>query len=289
MKPLISICILTYNHQSYIEKGLIGVFSQSIISQCEIIIGDDCSQDSTVEIIEACLLECPCNVEFIPRKLNIGPGRNYHDVITRASGRYIAYLDGDDAWVDNKKLEKQLNLFYMNPKLGLVGTHASGSIPKFSNNQNSTEYYSVAPLDLLSKNVIVNSSVLVNREVFFWARSELDLLSPGWVKSFIAEDYCTWIMISSKYDLWVLREPCVDINVEQGSLSRPNDKLKKIAYLKSVLKMKKMYLDYYEIPLVSISRWTVVVRISLIIFSTQVRNLVEQTLKWFKKPLSLAP
>ena len=266
VNPLISICVLTYNHENFIEQGLSNIFSQSIISQCEIIISDDCSQDGTVKIIENCLLECPCSVEFIPRKINIGPEKNYSDVIGRASGRYIAYLDGDDTWVDDKKLEKQLNLFSVNPKLGLVGTQSSGANREFWKQQESTEYYSVAPLDLLSKNVIVNSSVLVNREVFFWARSELDLVRPGWSKSFKAEDYCTWIMISTVYDLCVLSDSCVDITVIPGSLSRPASKEKRNEYLISVYRMKRFFLDYQKYSLVSPVRTRILFKMGLIIW-----------------------
>ena len=52
MDELVSICVLTYNHEKYIQDSLKGFLSQTY-SKIELIILDDSSTDRTVELIEA--------------------------------------------------------------------------------------------------------------------------------------------------------------------------------------------------------------------------------------------
>ena len=277
MKPLISVCVLTYNHENFIEKSLKGIFSQSIINQCEIIIGDDCSQDSTVKLMEACLVSCPCEFTLISRTKNIGPGENYFDVISKARGTYVAYLDGDDCWIEDQKLEKQIDIFTSRDEIGLVG-----ALPRIFPSQNKAvinnghELWFLTKENLLYKNKITNSSVVFKLKAFQSACRELDAKFPEWEVLYLPQDYAIWLMIASKFVVINMKFECVDVNVQQGTLSRPKDQKKIINYLKSVLKMKIKFLDYYNVSWFSINRWKILTRILLIIFVRRLRHLMNK-------------
>jgi glycosyltransferase involved in cell wall biosynthesis len=116
----VSICIRTFNHESFIERCLNSVFNQKITCSYEVIIGDDSSTDATKEIVMK-LISGRDNVKFITRKRNIGFSQNYFDILDKAVGNYIAYLDGDDFWLPDK-LDKQINFLDRNPDFSAVST-----------------------------------------------------------------------------------------------------------------------------------------------------------------------
>lgn len=107
--PLISVITPCYNAASYISEAINSVIAQSY-SNWEMLIVDDCSTDNSALIIQKYSsvdsriyyfkTDQPSGSPCIPR--NIG--------IQNASGRYIALLDSDDAWLPHK-LEEQLPLF----------------------------------------------------------------------------------------------------------------------------------------------------------------------------------
>lgn len=104
----ISVCILTYNHEKYIEECIESVISQEVEASLEIIIGDDCSTDNTRNIISKFAEKYPAIVFPIFHDKNIGGVNNQKSVIKMATGDYIAHLDGDDFWFPGK-LKRQLN------------------------------------------------------------------------------------------------------------------------------------------------------------------------------------
>ena len=113
----VSVCVITYNHELYISQCL-----QSIVDQCcsfdfEVIVRDDCSQDGTLEIIKAFQTRHPKIVKLLDAKENIGANKNILAVFSAAKGKYLALCEGDDYWLDTKKLKKQLAVMESQPEL----------------------------------------------------------------------------------------------------------------------------------------------------------------------------
>ena len=102
--------MITYNHAPYIEQALGSVLRQKTDFPMEILVGDDCSTDETPRIIEAWAQRFPEQIKAVLRPKNLGATKNFYDLITRARGEYIAYLEGDDYWTDDTKLQKQVDL-----------------------------------------------------------------------------------------------------------------------------------------------------------------------------------
>lgn len=113
---VVSVAMLTYNHEKYIRQALDSILMQKRSFEIEIVIGDDCSCDNTVKIIKEYEDIYPGIIRLLPRKKNIGVTANLYEVCKVCKGKYIAFLEGDDYWIDNQKLQKQVDFLEENPQ-----------------------------------------------------------------------------------------------------------------------------------------------------------------------------
>src|SRR5437764_971025 len=114
-RPIVSVCVTTYNHEAYIKDCLISVLSQEIDVPVEVLVGDDGSSDMTGRIVAEVMLSYPGNIQYFFHAENLGPSANYQFLINNATGSYIAHLDGDDHWLPGK-LAAQLHLLALHPE-----------------------------------------------------------------------------------------------------------------------------------------------------------------------------
>lgn len=113
--PLVSVCIITYNHERYIRKCLEGVMMQQTSFSFEVIIGEDCSTDNTRAIIKEFEARYPGIIKPVYHEKNVGAQRNaYEFCLPRLTGKYIAICEGDDYWTDPHKLQKQVDFLEQN-------------------------------------------------------------------------------------------------------------------------------------------------------------------------------
>lgn len=117
--PLVSVCVVTYNHELYIERCLRSIVAQQFEFNFEVIVGDDASTDSSPEIIQKIQKEYPNLIFPVLRTSNIGPHKNFIDVFQRARGEFIAYCEGDDYWLDSNKLTLQLSILNASPSVNI--------------------------------------------------------------------------------------------------------------------------------------------------------------------------
>lgn len=117
MKPLLSICCTTFNHEKFLEKTLEGFLAQQTNFSFEIVIHDDASTDRTVEIIQEYAKKDSRIVPILQTEnqysQNIKIWPNY--LFPKAQGKYIALCEGDDYWTDPLKLQKQVDFLEANP------------------------------------------------------------------------------------------------------------------------------------------------------------------------------
>ena len=108
--PLVSVIIPTYNAENFIRSTIESVLSQSH-KNIEIIIVDDCSSDSTLDIIKD-ISETNHQIIFYSLPVNTGTPaapRNYG--VSIAKGEFIAFIDSDDLW-HPEKIALQLSLMH---------------------------------------------------------------------------------------------------------------------------------------------------------------------------------
>lgn len=106
---LVSVAVITYGHEKYIRQALDSILMQQVNFKYEIIVGEDCSPDKTREILKEYEKNYPDKFVMIYRDKNIGARPNSYDVHMKCKGKYIAYLEGDDYWIDNNKLQMQVD------------------------------------------------------------------------------------------------------------------------------------------------------------------------------------
>ncbi len=106
--PLLSVCIITYNHEAFIEKAITSVLMQQVDVPWEIVIADDYSTDQTRQIIERYRAQHPHLIRTLLQPRNIGPIQNWTQLLASARGQFVAYLEGDDYWIHPRKLALQL-------------------------------------------------------------------------------------------------------------------------------------------------------------------------------------
>ena len=121
--PFLTVCIITYNHEKYIKQALDSVLNQITDFEWNILIADDFSNDNTRKIIQEYKELYQDKIQLHLQNKNVGSAQNFTDLINKPSSKYIAYLEGDDYWIDKHKLQEQVNFLEKNPKFSLVHTN----------------------------------------------------------------------------------------------------------------------------------------------------------------------
>ena len=108
---IVSIITPSYNSEKYLKDCIVSVLNQTF-KNWEMLIVDDASSDDSRTVIEPYLKKDKRIKAFFLKK-NIGPAMARNYAISKASGRYIAFLDSDDIWLPNK-LKVQLDFMKLN-------------------------------------------------------------------------------------------------------------------------------------------------------------------------------
>lgn len=128
----VSIICLTYNHAAFLEQTLSSFIEQQTNFRFEIVIGEDCSTDNTLDIISTWIQRYPHVIKLISGGPNIGGTLNLDRTYAACKGRYIALCEGDDRWTDHLKLQKQFDYMEADPNCALtygnVQAHKDGYI-----------------------------------------------------------------------------------------------------------------------------------------------------------------
>ena len=118
----VSVICITYNQKNYIKDALDSFLCQKVNFEYEILINDDCSSDGTAEIVKQYYKKYPNIIKPFFQKENqyskgVGPIKDI--LLPTAKGKYLAICEGDDYWIDNKKLQIQYDYMEKHPECGL--------------------------------------------------------------------------------------------------------------------------------------------------------------------------
>jgi len=120
-KPLLSILSITYNHEKFISQAIDSWLMQKTNFDIEIVIGEDCSTDNTLQIIKEYQKRYPHLIKIITSDTNVGMQANFIRTLEACNGKYIALCEGDDYWTDPLKLQKQVDFLENNEIYSIVG------------------------------------------------------------------------------------------------------------------------------------------------------------------------
>ena len=121
---MISVILCTYNQEKYISEAIESALMQVCDEPLEILIGDDCSQDNTREIVKSYYQKYPEIIRLVYPEHNLGATGNTLNLILASKGEYLAFLDGDDSWLSADILQKQVNVFRKDNNIGMVVARA---------------------------------------------------------------------------------------------------------------------------------------------------------------------
>ena len=229
--PKVSVIIPTFNCSQYVSDAIDSVLDQSF-NDTEIIVVDDGSTDDTKKILD----KYSTRIRYL-YQTHRGPSAARNRGIKNASGEYIAFLDADDIWL-NDKLSLQCNILDLNQDVALVFTDLeqfdnSGVVKKSSFITTapllkSTIKYKILQLnlndcsqikgdfykDLLMGNLICTPTVLLRRSCINKVGNFNEKLS-------VAEDYELWLRVAQAHSLVYLNRVTVKSRVRAGGLSGP--------------------------------------------------------------------
>ena len=130
----VSINCLVYNHGKYLRECLDGILMQQTDFKYEVLIHDDASTDDSVDIIREYEIKYPNIIKPIYQTENQYskglPIATVHQY-PRALGKYIAFCEGDDYWIDSHKLQKQVD--YMDSHIDCTFCFTNGYIEDLKN------------------------------------------------------------------------------------------------------------------------------------------------------------
>lgn len=123
--PLVSISLVVYNQEEYLAQAIESCLMQEVNFDYEIIIHDDKSTDNSSEIIREYARAYPEIITPIiqtENQFSKGIEVNAFIVIPKAKGKYIAFLEADDYWIDKHKLQYQIDFLERNPQVSMCFT-----------------------------------------------------------------------------------------------------------------------------------------------------------------------
>lgn len=119
----LSVLVVTYNQEAFIEETLLSILNQKTSYDFEIIVADDCSTDSTSQIVKELAEKNPNKIVHLRRKQNRGLIGNFFSALNEnCNGEYVALCAGDDYWMDEYKIQKQIDFLDNNNNCSIVLT-----------------------------------------------------------------------------------------------------------------------------------------------------------------------
>lgn len=188
IKPLVSICCLSYNHASFIRQSFEGMLMQQGVD-FEILVHDDCSTDGTTDIVREYAAKYP-NIIFplyedVNQYQNGKAGEIDFFNYKRARGKYIAYCEGDDYWTDPLKLQKQVAFMENHPDYS-VCFHETTVFNTISNQYQPASQYSKEGDFDITPDSFLNSKERIGQPLSMVFRS--DMYDYEWQKHYCR--YC---------------------------------------------------------------------------------------------------
>jgi glycosyltransferase involved in cell wall biosynthesis len=217
-RPLVSVCIGTYNRARYVQETLDSVFAQTY-RPLEVVVVDDASTDGTPELVERLYGD---RVRLIRRATNSGMcpiTRN--QAAQAATGRYLAFLDSDDGWYPTK-IEKQVALLEAHPVYPLCHTYAH-LIDEESQVFGTRHEGRMPPTGdcfaaLLRHCWITISSILVRRELF----DEIGWFTEDPRYGIWGEDHEFFLRVARRHPVALVEEPLARYRRARQNISAGN-------------------------------------------------------------------
>lgn len=212
-KPLVSICMIAYNHEPFISQAIEGVLAQKTNFSIELVIGEDNSSDGTKEICLEYQQKYPEILRVLPRAKNLGMMLNFIDALENCSGKYIALCEGDDYWTDPLKLQKQIDFLEANPNFAVCFHRAK---VKYEGDDAKFYYTNLNQKEVTTfEDLAADSFILTHTCVF---RNNLQTDLPAWFMESPVGDYPLHLLNAQRGKIKFFPEAMGVYRVHQGGI-----------------------------------------------------------------------
>lgn len=223
--PMVSVHMITYNHEPYIRRAIEGVMMQKTDFEFELVIGEDASTDKTREICFDYQKKHPDKIRVLwwhenLRKVRHPAGGNARRVTAHCRGEFLAICEGDDWWTDPLKLQKQVDVMRRHPNVGFcfanarihiegensdrewnaTGTYRPGVIPGREFMLKHLYGVNYDEGDWATSTFLMTASVLIRKSALTSAKERHDIFD--W--KLILSDTTTWLGLTSVSDAYYL-------------------------------------------------------------------------------------
>ncbi len=187
----VSVLVFTYNQEDFIADALNSILNQKVNFQYEIIIADDGSSDTTMDIVRDFDQRFPGKIIQLESKKN-GVLNNVIRVSSVIRGEYIALIDGDDYWINENKLQIQTDLLDDKSEYSAVFHDAEiqhiGEAEKllFHSKKAYSQVYNyqleLFPADIINRTILPTASTLFRKNALMHSDIQLikDPFSIDW-------------------------------------------------------------------------------------------------------------
>ena len=242
-KPIVSICCITYNHGKFIADCLNGFLKQKTSFPFEIVISDDCSTDNTKKIIDTYVSKYPAIFKDVSPSKNLGSIKNFYHVLEKASGKYIALCEGDDYWIDENKLQMQVDFLEGNSEYGMCYTRAKQFIQKkrkFSRRRFGTDVRDFEDL-LFNGNRVPTLTTVFRKNLLNSYLKEIYPQDKGWLMG----DYPMWLYFAHESKVKFFDKVTSVYRVLENSASHSDNVEKSVAFGKSYWDIQNFFSKKY--------------------------------------------
>ena len=220
----VAVCVRSYNQKEYLRIAIESILSQITNFDFEIIISDDCSTDGTIEMLHDYANRYSNKIRLILGEHNIGGPMNFRRVIEAAKTKYVAFMDGDDYWVDDYKLQKQYDFIQSHPEY--VGCFhnayiAEGELGKnvsLFNGQFLHNPISYQPIITEHWFMPTSSELVVRDKIFF----------PEWYSEVANDDYVINLGLAMSGPFYYMKDVMSVYRYHNANVSRLYDDWRKL-------------------------------------------------------------
>lgn len=236
VNPLVSVEVVTYNHERYLTDCVESIVRQKTTFPFEVIIGVDVSPDGTLAVARRLQKKYPERIRLIVQRQNVGLNMNSRCVRMAMRGRFAALVEGDDWWLEGK-LQRQTDYLIAHPECSLI------FCPEvFYSESKGSAVVQVArymPKSTVWAKLMVNHSALpetsgtmcrcVDLRAIYENYSER--LSPRW----LCQDVQLFATLATFGRVHLMAEPLAVRRFTEASLSSSHSPLKSVVFLDSVI------------------------------------------------------
>ena len=240
--PKVSVMMITYNHERFIEQAIVSAATQQTTFDFEIVVGEDCSTDDTRKIVCQLAEKYPSVIRPILHESNVGAANNFSAVFHSCRGKYVAVLEGDDYWTDAGKLQKQVNILDADTSAVICHHNAIRVTPDSPRGIEAwspgTKKERLQLIELLAQNELISCTTMF--------RNGIVKSLPDWFLRSPVSDWPLQLLLTQHGDALYLDEIMSVYRIHEGSWSAQSARVNREKIIEAIELFRPHLPDYCQ-------------------------------------------